>query len=49
MQVYDASPEVVAGIKAIADAKEADWSKALADQGYDGTAALASIRAQAAE
>lgn len=49
MQVYDASPAVVARIQEIAGAKEAEWSAAVADQGLDGTAALASIRAQAAE
>lgn len=45
----DASPEVLAKIQAIAAAKEAAWSEKLNEQGFDGAAALTSIREQAAD
>ena len=45
IEVYDAPPEVLDAIKAIADKREAAWAAAVSAQGYDGEAALERFRA----
>ncbi len=47
IEVHEASPEMQAAIKAAAAGYEAAWSEALAEDGYDGAAALAELRRQA--
>ncbi len=47
IEVYDASDEVIAAIKKIADVAEAEWATAVAKGGFDGTAAIAKYRAAA--
>lgn len=49
VEVYAAPEGVVDAIKGFAATHEADWAKAVADAGFDGAAALADLRAQAAE
>lgn len=47
IDVYDASPEVLAALREKAVVHEDAWSAALAEDGFDGTAALARMRALA--
>ena len=47
--VYDAPQSVADAIKGFADAHEAAWAEAVAATGFDGSAALADMRAQAAK
>lgn len=49
VQVYDAPDEVLAAIKGFADKHEAAWAEAVAETGFDGTAALVEIRKQAGQ
>ncbi len=45
VEVYDAPPEVVDAIKAIADKRETAWAAEVSAQGFDGVAALDRFRA----
>jgi len=47
VDISPASDAVLTRIREIAAAREADWSRAVDAQGFDGAAALAAIRAQA--
>ncbi len=47
IDVHEASPEMLAAVKAAAAQYEAAWAASLAEDGYDGTAALAELRSQA--
>ncbi|QUS58745.1 TRAP transporter substrate-binding protein [Pseudovibrio brasiliensis] len=44
IEIYDASPEMVAAIKEKAAAYETEWAKAVAEDGFDGAAALDKFR-----
>ncbi len=46
IEVHEASPEMLAAVKAAAAEYEAAWAAALAEDGYDGAAALAELRRQ---
>lgn len=48
LEVHEASPAVLAAIKAVADASEATWSEQVAATGFDGAGALAAFRAETA-
>ena len=48
IEIYDAPPRMVDAIEASAATYEAAWIDAVSEQGFDGAAALAAIRAQAA-
>ncbi|MGB7241608.1 MAG: TRAP transporter substrate-binding protein [Sulfitobacter sp.] len=48
LAIQPANDAVLARVREIASAKEASWAASVAAQGFDGTAALAAIRAQAA-
>ncbi|WP_193143290.1 MULTISPECIES: TRAP transporter substrate-binding protein [unclassified Meridianimarinicoccus] len=47
IEIYEAPPAVLDGIKSIAAQYEQSWSDEIAADGYDGTAALAELRKQA--
>lgn len=49
VNVQTANNSVLARVQEIATVKEAEWAAAVADQGFDGVAALAAIREQAAD
>lgn len=44
IEVYEASPELLASIKEAAGKLEADWAEAVSASGHDGAAALAEFR-----
>lgn len=44
IEIYDASPDMVDAIKTAAATHETAWSEAIAKDGYDGEAALATLR-----
>jgi TRAP-type C4-dicarboxylate transport system substrate-binding protein len=44
---HEASEAVLSRVQEIATDKEAEWAKAVAEQGFDGAAALAALREQA--
>lgn len=46
IDIYDASPEMVAAIKEKAAAYESEWAKQASEAGFDGAAALANFRKQ---
>lgn len=46
IQIIDASAELLETIKAMAAIREAAWAEAIAEDGFDGVAALSELRAQ---
>lgn len=47
VEFHNASDAVLARVREVANAKEAEWAEAVAVQGFDGSAALSSLREQA--